>query len=82
MMFGIVFATLNESFAMPWPIAPTSSSFHRKPVIRLISDAMAIRPDAFASDGAFAGAAASVPGSTGLTSGVLIAGMTWVASAS
>ncbi len=81
-MFGIVLATLNESFAMPWPIAATSSSFHRKPVIRLISDAIAIRPDAFAMDGAFAGAATSSP-VDGLTSGPRgIAGMTWVASAS
>ena len=83
-MFGIVLATLNESFAMPWPIAATSNSFHRKPVIRLTSEAIAIPPDAFASEGAFGTATCSPvdPGGR-LTSGPLgMAGMTCVASAS
>lgn len=75
MMFGIVFATLNESVATPEPIAATSSTFHRNPVIRLISDAIAIRPDALATEGpsSFGCSGASAGRASGAS---LIRGMT------
>lgn len=67
MMFGSVLATLNESFSTPMPMAQTSITFHRKPVIRLISDAIAILLVDRARDGG-AGLTCSV-GASGAVAG-------------
>ncbi|GAA1987070.1 hypothetical protein GCM10009754_76450 [Amycolatopsis minnesotensis] len=63
-MFGIVLAMVNESFTVPVPIAHTSMTFQRNPVIRLASDAIAIVALDLASDGAAgaSGAGAGVAG--------------------
>src|SRR6266498_2690537 len=50
-MFGSVLATVNESLTTVRPATHASWIFHRKPVIRLTSVAIAIEPLALASDG-------------------------------
>src|SRR5438045_2537078 len=50
-MFGSVLATVNESLTTVRPATQASWIFHRNPVIRLTSVAIAIEPLALASDG-------------------------------